>query len=580
MKNFKKNFNNFIYLWNSIEKSIQYKFFILILLTIVAAICEFFTIGAVLPFLTVLISPELILNNAYLSDILLIFNISEYKEVQFYSVLVFIFIALISSAVRLYLLLFQTKLCFSVGGKFSCKILDNILNMNYSYHVSSDSSQLISGITAKVTLLVNAILLPVVVIFSSCIILLTILTLLFLVMPYIAFFSFSFLFISYFLINKFSKVRLKKSSEDINFELSNVIKLVQENVGGIRDIIIDGTQKYFLDIYKISDSNLRSAQSFQQILGATPKYILEFLGIVIIVLTTYFMLNAGYDINIIIPLIGLLSLSAQRMLPVLQQLFVAVINIQGAMSLLESTLVYLKLNNIKTGDFPEKLKFYSGIEFRNVSFRYPGNLTNTLTDLNFKIPKGSFFGIKGPTGMGKSTLLDLIMGLQSPSSGEILVDGKNLDKNLLESYRKILSHVPQSLYIKNSSIRENIIFGRNDIVYDDIFLNFVVENACLSKTIDDLPDRFESIVGERGINLSGGQKQRIGVARSLFRSPEILVLDESTSGLDEITELKLLKNISKLPNKVTVVIVSHRQSSFEFCDFIFDMTSNTLVKNI
>ena len=267
------------------------------------------------------------------------------------------------------------------------------------------------------------------------------------------------------------------------------------------------------------------------------------------------------------------------MLPLIQQIYSNITAIKGTESILNDSL---KILNQKFPDFyfnhQEILPFKNEIKFQDVSFGYENSNSFVFKKINFQIIKGSKIGIIGTTGSGKSTFVDLLMGLLSPSEGSISIDGHNINDKNVNSWMQNISHVPQFIFLSDSSFLNNIAFGRSEEDIDTERVKLVSKLANISHTIDELPNGYQTVVGEKGIQLSGGQLQRIAIARSLYNNRKILIFDEATSSLDEETEASIMKTIYGLDNNITVIIISHRKSSLEGCDFIYELNKGNFTK--
>jgi ATP-binding cassette subfamily B protein len=375
----------------------------------------------------------------------------------------------------------------------------------------------------------------------------------------------------YLVVIKITRNMLRADSAVISYESVKVQKLLQEGLGGIRDVLINNSQSFFCGLYKKSDASLRNAQARASFIGSTPKFILESLGMLCVSLAAYFFSNAG-DGNIVstIPLLGAFALGAQKMLPAAQQIYGSWVYIQSGTASLNDVLALLnqKIPILYTDIGSEDLKFNYSIDLSKIFFRYSDDQQWIISDLSFSIAKGERLGVIGPTGCGKSTLLDILMGLLIPASGNIVVDGRPITASNLNALRGLIAHVPQYIYLSDASIAENIAFG---CASDAINMTAVISAAKLAQiheVVEGLPNKYKSLVGERGVRLSGGQRQRIGLARALYRDSQVIIFDEATSALDDGTEAAVMDSVMKLDRKITIVIVAHRTSTLRECDSI------------
>ena len=371
-----------------------------------------------------------------------------------------------------------------------------------------------------------------------------------------------------------------ENSIQIKNQSMEVIKILQEALGGIRDLILDNTQKIYCDIYESADKKLRYAQSNILVISICPRYVIEALGMVGIAALAYFVATHSNNATLTIPIIGTLAFAAQRMLPTLQLAYSSWSSIRGGQEGISEALRFLEqpLGNSSMHVHCESISFEREITLKNVSFHYENDQQLILHDINFTIPKFSCVGIFGTTGSGKSTLLDIIMGLLTPTKGELIIDGKPLSQNDLRSWQAHVAHVPQSIFLADISLAENIAFGipKNEIDLERV--QRCAHAAQIGTTICSWPDQFDTVVGERGIRLSGGQKQRIGIARALYKGAKVIILDEATSALDIVTENAVMNSINRLNEDLTIIIVAHRLSTLKNCTQVIEINSGKVVR--
>jgi ABC-type multidrug transport system fused ATPase/permease subunit len=529
-------------LWNHIEKKRQKQFKFLFVIMFFASFSEVLSIGAVLPFLGVLTNPEKVFNLKILHNVFYYFNIEKPSQILLPFTIIFSLAVLFSAFFRMLLLWAQTKIGHNIGTDFSLSVYKKTLYQPYSIHVQRNSSEVISGISNKVQSIIYSILLPILNLISSFIMIFTILCALFFINSKIAVYSILGFSIIYSTIIKLSKKRIAIDSKKISNETTFVIKALQEGLGGIRDVLIDGTQNIYCDIYKKSELPLRRAQARVLIISGFPRFAIEALGMILIAILAYSLSRSVDGVTKAIPTLGALALGAQRMLPVLQQSYASWISIKGSESTLIDTLNLLDqpMPHYTEYENKSKLLFNRNIFLNNICFKYTPNSNLVLSNISIDIPKGSKIGFIGTTGTGKSTLLDIIMGLLEPTSGRIEIDGVTVDINNCRAWQSNIAHVPQSIYLADTTILENIAFG---VPYTEIDLERVYKAARMSKidqTINLLENKYLTNVGERGVRLSGGQRQRIGIARALYKQADVIVFDEATSALDNETEQEVL----------------------------------------
>ncbi len=359
--------------------------------------------------------------------------------------------------------------------------------------------------------------------------------------------------------------RLRRNSEAMAGTMVERTRTVQEGLGGIRDIILDRSEPLFEAKFSELDSRYRRAQAATQFVAGAPRYVVEAAGLIAIALVTLAMSLEPGGVVKAIPVLGALALGAQRLLPLLQQAYYGWSLASGNYRGFRDVLDMMEAPIPPPQPEAPPLAFERELAFEGVDFRYPEGRF-ALAGVGFRIRAGEHVGIAGPTGGGKSTLLDLLMGLLEPDEGAILVDGRPLDASTRPAWQAGLAHVPQAIYLADDTIAANIAFPRSAAGMDHERLETAVRAAQLETFLAGLPEGLETYVGERGVRLSGGQRQRIGLARALYRRPRLLILDEATSALDEATERAVLAALQGLRADLTLVTVAHRATTLAACD--------------
>jgi ATP-binding cassette subfamily B protein len=380
----------------------------------------------------------------------------------------------------------------------------------------------------------------------------------------------------YILLIKLTRKKILENSKRIAAESTQVVKTLQDGLGGVRDILLDGSQEIFCFSYAKADLALRQASGFNHIVSHSPKFILESLGLVLISIIAFSLVNRPGGIVEAIPILGLIGLGAQRLLPIIQQAYAAWSGMLSSQGALLDVLGYLNQKMPETQEQDSMLPFNQSLKLENVSFSYGPGKAKVIDSCNLEVKKGTRIGIVGRTGSGKSTILDILMGLLLPTSGCLKVDREEVNNNNRRRWQKHIAHVPQSIFLTDSSIAQNIAFGQHDNEIDINRLKDVAKKAQLSNFIESLPNKYETVVGERGVQLSGGQRQRIGIARALYKKADVIILDEATSALDIDTEKSLMELIESLDHDMTIFIVAHRLTTLKHCDVIYELDNGTI----
>ena len=560
-------------LWCHLRRRRKAQFVALLALMLLSSMAEMISISAVVPFLGALINPEKVFNHPSAQPILIFFGISRSQDLLLPLTFIFCVAAVAAGLLRLALLYATTRFSFSVGADFSIDVYRRTLYQTYTVHIGRNSSEIINGITGKVAMLIGSVLIPILTLISSAILLTGVLWMLLLIDPVIAIAAGSSFGLLYLITALVSRRNLRENSECIARESTRVIKSLQEGLGGIRDVLIDGTQETYCAIYRSADLPLRRAQASNTFTGASPRFIMEMLGMVMIAVLAYNMALREGGVSAALPVLGALALGAQRLLPVLQQGYNALATIFGADASLRDGLDLLAQPMPKHaggGPFP-LLPFERSIRLDDVGFRYAVGGTWVMRHVYLEIPKGKRVGFMGSTGAGKSTLLDILMSLLMPSEGTMLIDGQAVGIHNYRNWQAHIAHVPQSIFLSDSSIEENIAFGLPRRKIDPERVRQAAKQAQIAEIIESWPEKYQTKVGERGVRLSGGQRQRIGIARALYKRADVIIFDEATSALDTETERAVMQAIDSLSPDLTILIVAHRLTTLQKCDFIIEL---------
>ena len=557
-------------LWRHLQARHRLQFFLLIGLMLGNAVAEVVSLGLLIPFLGILTSPDRVMAHPVVASQMTEWGIGSASELVLPLTLAFVAAVLASAAIRLLLLWSTTRFSLSAALALSGETYRKTLYQPYLVHLARHSSGVISGITTKINSVVFGVLTPVLVLISSAILLTAIIAALVAIDPVVAITSAVVLAGSYAAITWLSRKRLARNSFLISEGQTELVRSLQDGLGGIRDILLDGTQPVYSDIYQQVDRPLRQAQCDNTFISQSPRLLMEALGMVMIAMLAYALSLSPGGISAAVPVLGALALGAQRLLPALQQAYSAWQSIAGNYSSL-ADVVELLDQDVPAQlmqPAPPPLPFQEEIRLDGVRFRYRPDSPWVLNGLTLRISKGSRVGFVGSTGSGKSTTLDLLMGLLTPTEGRLSVDGVTIDDTSVRAWQQCIAHVPQSIYLADASLAQNIAFG---IPYDRIDPGRVRRAAQQAQMLDFIESGtggFEAQVGERGIRLSGGQRQRIGIARALHKRASLLIFDEATSALDNATEQSVMDTIHGLDRDLTILIIAHRLTTVRHCDQI------------
>ncbi len=570
--------NLLVRLWHHLSRRRQRQFGLLMGLILVSAFAEVVSLGAVLPFLGILVAPNKLFSHPIVADMAQAWGITSADQLVLPLTVAFAAAALIAGAIRILLLWVSTRLANACGADLSIKVYRRTLYQPYRVHLARNSSEVISGITNKVNG-VAGVLLSSLTLVSSTVLLMAIMLALITIDPMVASVAAVGFVVSYGFITWMSRRRLHRNSQRIAYEQTQVLKALQEGLGGIRDVLLDGTQPVYCDVYRKADLPLRRAQGNNAFIGQSPRYAMEALGMVLIAALAYGLSRQAGGIATALPVLGALALGAQRLLPALQLTYSAWASIAGSHASLADTIELLgqALPAELLQPAPSPLLFQKDIQFRGVRFRYANDSSWVLDGLSLVIAKGARVGLVGSTGSGKSTTLDLLMGLLMPTEGELLVDGEPISGNRVRAWQQTIAHVPQSIYLADTTLAENIAFGVPPDIIDLDRVQQAARQAQIADFIESSPEGYQAYVGERGIRLSGGQRQRIGIARALYKQASVLVFDEATSALDNATEQSVMDTIEGLGSDLTILLIAHRLTTVQRCDTIVELKHGRVV---
>lgn len=567
--------------WGQMTSKKKIHFYGLISYTIFCSIIEFINIGISFVFMSMLFSPNKLYESNYSVLIKNFFNINNFFLGEAIFLLFFIF-CLLTGICRIFLYWVNSKFAFILGHELSSKIYSRVLGYSYEIHVSTNKSEFIEGVSGKVYSLIYGLVVPFLQIISSiCMIFFIILALLiFTPLKYLI--GILILGLTYLSISYFTKSMLKMDSIVIDRNTVKIMQYLQEGLGSIRDMIIDRSQKIFIEKYNIIDKDLRISQGRMHFLSLFPRALIELLALGGLSLYAFYQFHQGNgDTEVLINLgmIGVFAIVAQRTLPLLQQWYGAWATMHGLSESVNSALEFLDQPNIDSPIDEDHISFNRSIRFDNVSYQYPNSDTPALNKINIEIFKGEKIGIVGKTGSGKSTFIDVLIGLLKPTDGYLEVDNKKLIKSSLYKWQQNISHIPQKIYLSDTSVIENIAFSLELHKVDLSRIKVICEGIGIDVHINSLSQGYKTRLGDDGASLSGGQRQSIGIARALYKNKPLIVMDEATSSLDIDTENMIIDYLKKTYPNVTIIMVAHRITSLRNCDRIIHF-SNGEITNI
>ena len=568
-----KTFNIWRDLFRNIDKKLKIDFYFVTFLMIISGLSECFSIASIVPFIKIINNPELI------PEINLI-NLSKYSSnnLTLLCGLVFIISAIFSGLLRTYTLKKSCILSAKIAEKWSTKIYKILIKTGYEKLILFKSSEYINLIITELNQTLSVVS-QTFTFLSNSIISFFIFTTLFLVNPLSVLLSLIFFIFIYSVFMLYNKRKLSDLSYKIVDSTDYQIKFVQETFGSIRDLKISNLEDQFINSYYKNDILLRYSDAQARFIKSYPRFIVEVLVLVFVSLLLI-IFKVGLKVELDIAYLSMFALGIQKVLPTLQNSYLTWSSLKSNSKSVDDILSKLNETVEDNINSVKPLIFKKSISLKNIFYKYPESDKKILKNINLTIKKGERIGITGKTGVGKSTIVDLITGLLTPQEGHLIVDDAIIDKNknitYWKSWLKAISYVSQNYYLSDTSIEKNIAFGIDKINIDKKRLKKACQISESLEFINDLPYKFHEIIGERGIKLSGGQRQRIALARALYKLESILIMDEASSALDKLTEKSILENISKLDNSLTIIIVSHKQEMLDLCNKVYRIENNTL----
>lgn len=568
----------YLYKWLAFKRRIQ--FFLIVMFSIFVSVMEMIAIGSVVPFVSSLMESKSVFSEKLINIFKSIFEIKDKESLIILLALFFVIFAIITGLCRSILIYIISRYSNVVTAEIGTSLYNQKLNEPFIKFISKSSEDIITLISAKLPQIYSVI--------TGILLLVTSVILLFSIVGILLFIDFKLTLVSltvfgimYFFVVLSFRNSLLKNSKIISQNSTLMVKSLQEGVGSIRDIILDGNQKIHLKLFSQLIFEKGYKVAINDVIIQSPRFLLETIGIILISVYLFLFSNIENGVLNLFPVLSALALGAQRIMPLMNIIYTQFTSTVSNSHQLNEAVLNLKqgIKNKSEIKIAKNLSFKENILIKNVYFKYSKNLPDILQNLNFEVKKGSKIGIVGKTGVGKSTLLDIIMGLLNPTSGQLFIDDKLLTEENIEMWRRQVTHVPQDIFLINGSILENIALGIETDSIDKIKVEECARKSEILNFIQTLPHKFNEKVGERGIKLSGGQKQRIGIARALYRKSELIVMDEATNALDLKTERKIIDSIGEFKN-TTIIMVTHRLDTLKICDKVYQVDKNSIKETL
>lgn len=560
------------------------KLLLLLFMMIVAAMAETAGIGFIVPFVGIVTNPDIIQDQAALAYIYEFFGFQSTRAFIIFAVASLLSVFVVKNIYLAFFHYIQLKVILNQQVKLSQRLFKAYLTKPYVFHLQRNSADLLRNVNREVPKVFNGIIISSFQLFTEILVITCILALLLVTSPLATITASVLLGGSVFLFFKVFRKKISslgKEQQEVN---GKMIKWVNQGLGASKEVKVSGKESFFIKAYtnqsQISVNNSRYMSMLEQV----PRLFIETALVSIVLITMLIIVFQGTNMTQLVATMALFAMAAFRLMPSITRVVSLITTVKYSMPGLD--IVYedlfkneedpININPVLGVINREERYFTHSIQLRDVSFQYPNKTDHAVRNVSLTIPIGRSVAFIGESGAGKTTLIDIILGLFRPVKGYVLVDGMDLEEQKSLWQQKI-GYIPQSIYLSDDSIRGNVAFGLDHDQIDDKAVWHALEQARLKEFVESLPDKLATTVGERGVRLSGGQRQRIGIARALYHNPEILFMDEATSSLDNGTEKGIMEAVDGLKGKKTLIIIAHRLSTIENCDIVFKINNGRLI---
>lgn len=545
---------------------------------VLSTVLEIIGIGLVVPVIALMAKPAFLEHNSILGEVINRLGYPNQFQLIMGSMAILIGFHLIKTIFMSYIVWEQKKFVYEVMAELSYRLFYCYMHQPWAFHLQHNSAQLIQNITSETSVLITNALLPGMLLISETLVLLGIAVFLWVAQPVGTSIIVATVFATSWIYYRFIRKYISSWGETRQKHVALSFQHLQQGLGGVKDAILLGREPEFLRQFKLHNDLTAQCNQWQQTLIELPRLWLELFAVIGLGILVFVMLSKNNAPDNLVPILGLFAAAAFRIMPSINRILGAVQSLRFGVPVINTlkkeveSIVAEKITDNKV-----LLPFTSEITLHHIYFHYDAASTNSLTNINIRIPQGTSIGIVGSSGAGKSTLVDIILGLLIPYKGQVKVDGINIYDNIRE-WQNQIGYVPQSIFLTDDTLRRNVAFGIPDELIDETSVERAIRAAQLQNFIAGLPQGLDTLVGERGVRLSGGQRQRIGMARALYHDPLVLVLDEATSALDTATEKEVMEAVYELHGNKTLVIVAHRLSTVANCDYLYRIENGEIVE--
>ena len=560
-------------IWSLFTPAEKHKAVFMLLLVVIMAGLETIGVLSIMPFLSVIVRPEIIYEKKWLLDIYNFLNFDEVRQFIFALGLMSIFFIVLSSISKTFIYHVINRFIHLERYSISTRLLSRYINQPYGFFLKRNGSELSKNVLSEVDMLIFNLIQPIGHLIAQSFVIAAMLLLVFFYDPWIAMGTVAIIGGLYVGIYRLVRQRLALAGKEVVVADKERYQSCNEVFAGIRDIKVSGASTVYENRFAEATRSYARHVAASETLSQTPLYLVEAVGYTGLIVIALVLLVRSDDVGHVLPALGMYGFVAYRLLPAVQIIYRGVARLKFAGAALDNICKDLKIPLLRSVPTDEIMVPCLSIELKNVSYAYPSaSEKEILKDFNMRIRVNTTVGITGVSGSGKSTLMDLLLGLQLPQKGLLLVDGVEITDGNMKQWQNAIGYVSQHIYIADATIAENIAFGVDARNID----MHAVERAARAAQIHDLianelPRGYQTNLGERGVRLSGGQRQRIGIARALYRDPPVLFFDEATSALDENTENSVNLAISRLKGRKTIIVIAHKASALRPCQYTIDL---------
>ena len=558
------------------------RFYILQVLVIVMAFTELLGIASIAPFMALVGDMSLLEKDGIYSNLYQLSGIKDPLNFLFVTGIGVLIALTVSTVVSMFTTWRLSSYGSSVGVQLADRLYSHYMKQDWQFHASGSSAQLTKQVSTESTRISNGIIQPLMQMNAKVVLAIFIAVSILIYNPIVAIAGLLMFASGYLLMYKFVRKALVLNGKRLSSVATNRFRLMNEGFGGIKDVLLLNRNKDFIDRFSVEGNIQAKAQGLNQTIAQVPRFFIELLAFGAMISLVLILIKTHHgDLGAVLPILAVYALACFKLLPALQQIYSSITQIKGNIAAFESVKKDLidsqeDLSTIKTIS-PNKLSINKAINLKNIYFAYPSKSTYAVNDVSMSIPVNHVIGIVGSSGSGKSTLIDIILGLLTPQKGEIYVDNTLINDDNKRGWQDLLGFVPQSIFLSEGSIAENVAFGipADEINYDQVMR--AIDLAHLTELVNESPEGIHTKVGERGVQLSGGQRQRIGIARALYNEADVLIFDEATSALDGITEKIIMDAIHEFTGKKTIIMIAHRLKTVQKCDTIYLMEKGKVI---